>query len=68
MATQADVRRIALALPNVEEAPDSKKFFTEAHYDGYPAVHVRLAEVTAKELKPLLAEAWQIQAPKELKR
>lgn len=24
---------------------DQDKFFTEAHYDGFPAVHVRLGEV-----------------------
>jgi hypothetical protein len=110
MATQADVRRIALALPGVREsrehfafsvevkgkdkgfvwswkervhpkkprvarddvvavrvageadkqallAGDPEKFFTEPHYDGYPAVLVRLPAVTARELRPLLAEA-----------
>src|SRR5262245_24422682 len=110
MASQADVRRIALALPGAVEVtgrfafavPDRKgkpkevtwvwmervdpkkarvpqpkvavirtasiddrefliranpaKFFTEPHYDGYPAVLVRLAAVTARELKPLIRE------------
>jgi hypothetical protein len=118
MATQADVRRIALALPGAEEsktdfafsvlnkgkakgfawvwkervnpkkprvpnadvlavrvanlgqkdallAADSKKFFTEPHYAGFPAVLVRLAAVTAADLKILLAEAWRCQAPGE---
>jgi hypothetical protein len=116
MATQADVRRIALSLPGTEEsktdfafsvlnkgkpkgfawvwkervnpkkprvpnpdvlavrvanlgqrdallAADSKKFFTEPHYAGFPAVLVRLAAVTAADLKVLLAEAWRCQAP-----
>jgi len=116
MATQADVRRIALSLPNTEEsktdfafsvlkkgkpkgfawvwkervnpkkprvpnpdvlavrvanlgqkdallAADSKKFFTEPHYAGFPAVLVRLAAVTAADLKLLLADAWRCQAP-----
>ena len=119
MATQADVRRIALALPHVEEgdghfafsvpnkgklkgfawvwmerinprkprianpdvlairvasvgvrdtmiSADPKKFFTEPHYAGFPAVLVRLGEVTAADLRVLLAEGWRCMAPKEL--
>jgi hypothetical protein len=119
MATQADVRRIAMSLPETEEASDRfafsvrnkgklkgfawvwleriepkkarvpnpavlavrvanevekdllissmpKKFFTEPHYNGYPAVLVRLAEVRVPELKALLEEAWRLQAPKQL--
>ena len=119
MATQADVRRIALSLPETEEgsdrfgfsvrnkgkskgfawvwmeridpkkprvanpgvlavrvannaqkdlmiASDSKKFFTEPHYNGFPAVLVRLKAVTVADLKVLLAEAWRCQAPATL--
>jgi hypothetical protein len=119
MATQADVRRIALSLPAVEEAgdgfafsvarkgklkgfvwvwmervvpkkprvpnpgviavrvanegqknallsADGKKFFTEPHYDGFPAVLVRLDAVSVADLKVLIAEAWRCQAPAEL--
>jgi len=119
MATQADVRRIALSLPGTEEgkdrfgfsvlnkgkskgfawvwmeridpkkprvanpgvlavrvannaqkdliiASDSKKFFTEPHYNGFPAVLVRLKAVTVADLKVLLAEAWRCQAPAAL--
>jgi hypothetical protein len=119
MATQADVRRIALKLPDVEEASDRfafsvrnngklkgfawvwmervtpkkprvanpgviavrvpnlghkdamlsadpKKFFTEPHYNGFPAVLVRLDAVTAADLKILIGEAWRCQAPAEL--
>lgn len=119
MATQADVRRIALALPGAEESPghfafsvrnkgklkgfawvwmervvpkkprvanpgvlavrvpnlghremllaaDPVKFFTEPHYAGFPAVLVRLAEVTTADLKVLLADGWQCMAPAEL--
>lgn len=121
MATHSDVRRIALALPGAEEAPDrfafsvrvkdkSKgfawvwmervapkkprvanpgvlavrvaglaqkdlmiaaepaKFFTEPHYDGFPAVLVRLDAVSAAELEPLLADAWRCQAPPALRK
>jgi hypothetical protein len=119
MASQADVRRIALSLPATEEAPnhfafsvrnkgklkgfvwvwmervapkkarvpqpnviairvasledkyfllalDPAKFFTEPHYNGFPAVLVHLAAVTARELKPIITEAWRCQAPKDL--
>ena len=119
MATQSDVRRIALALPGVVEhedrfafsvpskdklkgiawvwleriapkkarvpnpavvavrvpslddkevllAADPAVFFTEPHYDGYPAVMVRLAAITPARLKPLIEQAWRCQAPKAL--
>lgn len=119
MATQADVRRIAMSLPGTEEAPnhfafevrskgklkgfvwvwmervvpkkprvpqpsviavrvaslDDKefllslnpaRFFTEPHYNGFPAVLVRLPAVTARELRPLITEAWRCMAPKHL--
>jgi hypothetical protein len=119
MATQADVRRIALSLPETEEAPDRfafsvrnkgkskgfvwvwmeriepkkprvpqpdaiavrvanlaekdrllasdpRKFFTEPHYNNFPAVLVNLPAITARELKPLITEAWRCQAPKNL--
>ncbi|MGH7586033.1 MAG: MmcQ/YjbR family DNA-binding protein [Gemmatimonadales bacterium] len=118
MATQADVRRIALSLPGaVEEAGhfaflvqnkdkakpfawvwkervdprkarvpqpkvialrvaslddkefllglDQEKFFTEPHYNGYPAILVRLPAVTARELRSLITEAWRCQAPRD---
>jgi hypothetical protein len=119
MATQADVRKIALSLPKVREGEDhfafcvpngakckgfawvwmervhpkkprvanpdvlavrvpnldakeillmadERKFFNEPHYDGFPAVLVRLKEISRAELRPLLAEAWATQAPKAL--
>ncbi len=119
MATQADVRRIALALPETAETDghfafsvpvkgklkgfawvwmeridpkkprvanpavlavrvasvgerdamivaEPRKFFTEPHYVGFPAVLVRLAEVSAADLRVLLAEGWRCLAPREL--
>ena len=119
MATQADVRRIALSLSGAEESDvgfafsvrnkgklkgfvwawmervqpkkprlpnagviavrvanlgqkdlllsaEPAKFFTEPHYDGFPAVLVRLAAVSVADLKLLIAEAWRCQAPAEL--
>ena len=47
-------------------ASDPEKFFTEPHYNGYPAVLVRLAAVGTKELRELLTDAWRAQAPKAL--
>jgi hypothetical protein len=35
------------------------KYFTEAHYNGYPAVLVRLAEVSADDIEPLLRTGWR---------
>jgi hypothetical protein len=119
MATQADVRRLALALPGTEEeqgrfafgvrkqgklkgyawvwlertaekrprvpnpsvlavrvsslgekdimiGAEPAKFFTEPHYNGFPAVLVRLSEVSVPELRQLLEEAWRCQAPAAL--
>ena len=116
MATQADVRRIALALSGTEEAEgrfafsvrvkdklkgyawvwmeriepkkprvanpkvlavrvanlaqrdlliaaEPEKFFTEPHYNGFPAVLVRLAAVSAADLRTLLAEGHRCMAP-----
>ena len=36
---------------------DPEKFFTEPHYNGYPAVLVRLAAVDVDELRELLTDA-----------
>jgi hypothetical protein len=119
MATQADVRRIAMSLPGTEEEADRfafsvrtrgkprsfvwvwlervhpkkarvpqptviavrtanledkvyllasnpRVFFTEPHYNGYPAVLLRLPEVTVRELRPIIVEAWRCQAPRDV--
>ena len=47
-------------------AADPAKFFTEAHYNGYPAILVRLPEIEPAELRELLTDAWRLQAPKAL--
>lgn len=41
-----------------------KKFFTEPHYAGFPAVLVRLSEMKASELRTLLQEAWRCMSAK----
>jgi hypothetical protein len=119
VATQEDVRRIALSLPETEEAEDrfafsvrnngkSKgfvwvwqervqpkkprvpnpavlavrvagldekaallamdpdKFFTEPHYNGFPAVLVRLKAVDVPLLEELITGAWRCMAPRAL--
>ena len=49
-------------------ADDPGVYFTTPHFDGYPAVLVRLAEIGVPELEELLTEAWLAQAPKTLSR
>ena len=49
-------------------ASDERAYFTVPHYDGYPAVLVRLGEIEPAELEELLAEAWLCRAPKRLAR
>jgi hypothetical protein len=47
-------------------ASDKEKFFTEPHYNGFPAVLVRLPVVDAGELRELITAAWRCQAPRAL--
>lgn len=46
----------------------TEKFVTDPHYNGYPAVLVRLAAIERDELEDLVVEAWRSKAPKELLR
>jgi len=45
-------------------ASDPRCYFTVPHYDGYPAVLVRIAVTDLDELRELLMEAWMRAAPK----
>jgi hypothetical protein len=47
-------------------AADPEKFFTEPHYNGYPAVLVRLDAIDDDELTELLTDAWRASAPRRL--
>jgi hypothetical protein len=49
-------------------ANDAGVYFTTPHFDRYPAVLVRLAEIGVPELEELLTEAWLAQASKTLAR
>jgi hypothetical protein len=47
-------------------ADDPGVYFTTPHFDGYPAILVRLAEISVPELTELITDAWLAQAPKTL--
>jgi hypothetical protein len=41
-------------------------YFTSQHYNGYPAVQIRIEAIDREELRERLEDAWLIQAPKKL--
>jgi len=45
---------------------DPDVFFTEPHYDGYPAILVRLAAIDGALLGKVLTDAWRLRAPRRL--
>jgi hypothetical protein len=47
-------------------AEDPDVFFTTPHFDGFPAVLVRLDRIALDELNELIVEAWLCRAPKRL--
>ena len=49
-------------------ADDPGVFFTTPHFDGYPAVLVRLEAIAADDLEELIVEAWLDRAPKRTAR
>jgi hypothetical protein len=49
-------------------ASDPAKFFTEPHYNGYPAVLVRLAAIDSDELSELLTDACRYAASRPRRR
>lgn len=62
---------LAVVVPNLlakdllmEESPD--KFVEDPHYNNYPAVLVRLSNVSFEQMEDLLIEAWRAKAPKSL--
>ena len=61
---------IAARTTNVAErdmmiASDPRVFFTEPHYNGFPAVLVRLREISRESLEVVVTEAWRCLAPRE---
>jgi hypothetical protein len=49
-------------------ADDPTVYFTTPHFDGYPAVLVRLDAIDTAELRELVVDAWLARAPKRLAR
>ena len=45
---------------------DGEVYFTEPHYNGFPAVLVRLPRIGVDELAHVLTQAWRCQAPRAL--
>ena len=62
---------VAVRVPDLGEkeallALGEGKFFTEPHYNGYPAILIRLPLIDAEELEELITDAWRCQAPRAL--
>lgn len=47
-------------------ADEPNVYFTTPHFDGYPAVLVKLAAIDERGLRELVVDAWLTQAPKRL--
>ena len=47
-------------------ADDPEVFFTTPHFDGYPAILVRLDRIGEDDLDEVVTEAWLTRAPKRL--
>lgn len=47
-------------------ADEPEVFFTTPHFDGCPAVLVRLDEIPVADLEEVIVEAWLCRAPKRL--
>ncbi len=63
---------VAIQVPDLDEkemllaSDDGSKFFTDPHYNGFPAVLVRLEAIDVDELEELITDAWRSQAPPAL--
>lgn len=60
------VRVPHLAAKEALVADDPDVYFTTPHFDGYPAVLVRLERIDVDELGELVIEAWLDRAPKRV--
>ena len=49
-------------------ADDPEVFFTTPHFDGFPAVLVRLERIAVADLDEVIVEAWLARAPQRLVR
>jgi hypothetical protein len=55
-----------LAAKEVLLASEPRVFFTTSHFDGYPAVLVRLDRIGVEDLTEVIVEAWLARAPARL--
>lgn len=58
------VRTADLEMKEVLLASNPGIYFTTPHFDGYPAVLIRLGKISTKELKDVITEAWISRAGK----
>jgi hypothetical protein len=49
-------------------ADEAGAFFTTPHFDGYPAILVKLDQIGLADLDEVVTEAWLARAPKRLVR
>jgi hypothetical protein len=47
-------------------ADDPEVFFTTPHFDGYPAILIRLERIGLEDLEEVIVEAWLTRAPKRI--
>ncbi|MET8547880.1 MmcQ/YjbR family DNA-binding protein [Micromonospora zamorensis] len=60
------VRVADLGVKEALLADDPSVYLTTPHFDGYPAVLVRLNRISLSELTEVVTEAWYARAPKRL--
>jgi len=66
---QGDILGVRVADEGVKFAliaDEPELYFTTPHFDGYPAVLVKLAKIDELGLRELIVEAWLTLAPKRL--
>ena len=60
----AHVEHVGMKDALIAEDPDV--YFTTPHFNGYPAVLVRLESISVAQLDELIVDAWLTRAPKRL--
>lgn len=66
---QGDILAVRVADEGVKFAliaDEPAVYFTTPHFDGYPAVLLRLGEIEVRDLAEVITEAWLTQAPRKL--
>jgi hypothetical protein len=58
------VRTADLEMKDMLLASNPGIYFTTPHFDGYPAVLIRLPKISTAELKDVITEAWLSRAQK----